>query len=350
MSNNDNNNEEKYPKYRIIHGENEYDYRYLIVPNPRWDEIQPIVEAGYNKASDIVINETLENMLNVGYEQLLQNRCKEKSIDPCLVMAIVAIISAGDPGADNGLFGLGGGSVTTQIEEGVEKLLELEKKYRKGTNLLGWIQSFKKWTDVMNVANKEKAAFDKDWVGAMKYCGFTADEMCFYPAVMHAYSEIPKRKTANSQVTSGSVRGAEFPFITTQLSNVYYTKSYGATNYGAGVTTLVDGIVLQLGGGEEDVHSPVKGTANLVDGDIRIVNPSTGVQYIFSGLTNAKAGEMEIGSVMGTCTAKLIVRCLDSNGRSLDPKSQWEILGGKLSQDASKSLGKYIEEEMVKGF
>lgn len=349
MSDKNNNNgesEERYPKYRIIYGEGEYDYRFIVVPNPRWDEIQAIVLAGYEKSNDTAVTKAIENMSDVGYEQFLQNRCKEKEIDPCLAMAIITVISSGDPEANGGLFGLGGSGVEEQIRIGIDKLAELEEKYRKGNSLVGWIQSFIKWTDDMNVANKETATYDKDWVGAMQYCGFTASEMSFYPAVMNAYKLIPTKKSSNSQVTS-ALDEVEFPFKTSQLNNVYFVKGYGTQNWGGGVITAVDGIVLYTTT-VEPVYSPVEGSTVVNGNELSITDSRTNIKYVFVGLVdpiNSGGEEIRKGQQIGTCKERIIVKCYTPDGSSLDPSTQWKLLQNKLDENMTKSIGQFIEAE-----
>lgn len=339
-----------YPPYRVVHGDEGYLGAPLVVPNPRWSEIQSIVLAGYERANDSIIDATIDNMASVGYEQLLQNMCKDNNIDTCLAMAIIAVVSEGDPSVKEGLFGVGGIDVTNQIELGLKKLVTLREEYQKGNNLMGWIQSFARWDSNMDIANKKTATFDKDWVGTMKYCGFSRNDMSFFPAVMKAYEVIPTKRTATSQITSSGIDGVEFPFNTSQLNNVFFIKQYGITNYGGGVVTATDCMVLAVSS-PEPVYSPVQGSVTTVNGETRVVSSKTGYQYVFIGLTDtfSDGGEGVLaGQKIGQCNDKLLVKCYDANGVSMDPYVSWGLLQGKLSEDMSKSIGKFLEEESMR--
>ena len=319
--------------------------------------------------------EAIKNLKLNGYEQTLQRIAGNANIDPLLAMAVIAVVSNGDPAA--GLFGVNSGAIEGQIENGVKELKSLTEKHSYDGNSIAPITAYRKWGDELaklmttpmrmhskdnqnggsssDGVNTNVRMYNWEWRKALDAVGSDPE---FFPAVIQAYQVIDAANTGLSQLANQE-NGMEFPISTKDLNNVFWTQDFGVTNVQSGVGVVSNAIVFKC---KEpiDIHAPENcGGAEILSDPaigkyIKMTSRTSGYTFFFAGLDEDKqqkgANKENIGKgeTCATCKDTFVLRVQDKNGSYIDPKVIWKMLT-TINVSTETSVGLQIEHTNNKG-
>ena len=334
-----------------------------------WPKAKESISAGLSNGKARA-EEAVKNLKLNGYEQTLQRIAGENKIDPLLAMAVIAVISNGDPA--QGLFGTNSGAIEGQIEAGVKELKKLSEQYTFNGNSIAPVTAYKKWSDGLaklmsapmnnddssnssNGNNNSTRMYNWEWRKALEEASSDPE---FFPAVVQAYQIIDAANTGLSQLANQE-EGMDFPIPTKDLNNVYWIQDFGVANAGSGVGVVSNALVFKCSA-EISVHAPedCDGAGVLSDEAIgkyiKMTSRHSGYTYIFAGLSEDKlskdANKQNIskGEICATCSDNFILRVQDKNGSFVDPKTVWKLLNS-INVSKETSVGKQIEKTNNKG-
>lgn len=308
------------------------------------------VANGFAGAESCDLDKAIDNMKNNGYEQAIQNACKEGNADPVLVFAIAVMKTCGDIGAEHGMFNQEGVDNTMSPGDQTKKMVEAingsDKK--KGSNPIGLIQSLYGWNDDLGKLNSENTEFTEEWAVAAG-----EQNAPMFPEFIKLYDEISKKNTGLSQASTkinGGTDGAEFPLSTDDLAVAYLIQDYGVSCIAENVASVSNGIIIQLPQ-NTSIHAPCNGTFSemayneQIGNFTKLTDPSCALTFTYGGLDYMDKTGVKKGEVFAHSTERLVIRIEDKHGPT-DPKATWQKLCNKVSTE--KSIGKLIEEENVK--
>lgn len=310
------------------------------------------IREGFNYSSKERVTEALNNMKVLGYEQELQNACKDGDVDPVLLFSLAVVETDANPKASNGMFNCQGINAETSVKDQTKKAIEILndklKVLGKGGNPIAPVQAFNSFPKALYEVNKEDSTYDLKWY---KGCKTSESSVAtrYFPSVVAAYKLVAEMCTDLSQATDK--RGYDFPFVTAKLDDVYFVRDFGVTDQDGGVTAASNTLGFKVPNGSE-VHAPCdctikdkgynEGLGNyikLVCKDDDIV--TYGKLNSFVDINN-DAGSVASGEVIAVTTEEFLIQ-VESDGKIIDPKTKWSILSDKC--DPKKSLGKQIEEQ-----
>lgn len=288
-----------------------------------------------------------DNLKSIGYEQSLQNACSKQEIDPIMVMAYIALRSAGTTTAADGLFGIGDGETDTQIEKGVAKIKEAVNKASCPGNPLSMTGMFD-WNDELNKLNVQDRRYDGKWYEAINK--LEKIKNAFFPQLMAAYKKIDESNTGLSQLTDQNNNEPEFPVASADLDKIYFVQDYGLTNVDTGVAVASNAIGFKCST-PVPIITPAKCSTQKPKTDKHIgsyVTVTSGdTTIIIGGLTSVtddfkdeKAEEIDRGKQIGTCDGTLYIQTKVS-GSFVDPKTVWRLLN-QITADKDTSVGKQV--------
>lgn len=327
-------------------------------PNQDLQACAAAIREGFNFASDARIDEALDTMKVLGYEQEFQNVCTDSKVDPALLFSLAVVESTANPKAgsigDNpgaGMFQCQGVNADTSVRDQTKKAIDiLNSKVSalgKGGNPIAPVQAFNSFPEALYKVNKDGSAYDVEWYKGCK----TSDSSIaarYFPSVVATYKKVVAKCKDFSQASDK--RGYEFPFVTAKLNQVYFIRDYGVTDQGGGVTATSNSLGFRVPNGSE-VHAPSdctikeKGYSDSL-GNYMMLTCKDEDAVIYGKLNSFvdiknDAGSVASGEVIAVTTEDFIVQ-VKTGDRLIDPKTKWSILNGKVSTE--KSIGQQIEE------
>lgn len=317
--------------------------------------------SGFKSFPKNTVDQAIEKMKSIGYEQDLQNAASKGNIDPVALMSLAVIESGGNPDKDGGLFNMSGvekeSKVVTQLEKAVEWFNQCKSDHGNGSNPICAVQAFHGWTDELsNVTDggTDDQEFTDAWAEA---CG---DGAYYYPAFVSVYSIIANMQTNNSTLTdSNSVVGPEFPFYTKDLDNIYYIQKYGVTNAGGANAWVSNCAVFKVPEGT-NFMAAVTGTLVNVKYDesyggnvITIREKDTNDVYAYGGIgswtKDSEGTQVNKSDILGQTNDRFYLFYRPKDESFGDPESVWSKLRNKVSEEVS--LGKQVgADNLQKGF
>ena len=317
------------------------------------EQIKANITKGFARISEDKVKEAIGKMASAGYDQELQELCKQNNIDACLAFSIIVIASGGVPSEANqgkGLFGFDGAdtsSLKAQLESGIKYLKELTSKYGSHGNTLPLIQSINKWDTAFNSVNNKDQKYDDKYYIAVN----GKSDLTYPPCIFQTYEYVKKNMTCKSQITSGSVNGQEFPVQTSDLQYVSISQEYG-------VESTKDGKVLKVSNAlyfkiEKEIKIFTPFTGYVVENGennnfgkfIKIKNTEDNDIIIIGGLTkilDLKGEGIEKHMELGSVNSKLIIQFIaGSDNKVKDPKVLWPLLeDAKVGDNLSELIKK----------
>lgn len=323
------------------------------------DAATKIILSAFKSYPKDTVNQALEKMQSIGYEQDLQNAATNGNMDPVALMSLAIIESGGNPDKDGGLFNMDGikkdTKITEQLEKAVEKFNQVKSAYGNSSNPIYAVQAFHNWNDSLNALAEnpsDSQMFDTEWAEA------AGDGSSYFPSFVAVYSIIANMATNNSTATDGNSGVCpEFPFYTKDLDNIYYIQKYGITNAGGANTWVSNCAVFKVPQGT-NFMAAVTGILVSVKYDesyggnvITIKDNNTGDVYAYGGIGSwSKDNEgMQVNKsdVLGQTNDKFYLFYRPKDISFGDPESVWASLRNKVSEEVS--LGKQIGKENLQG-
>lgn len=330
-----------------------------------WPKTKEAISEGFESGKKRA-EEAIKNLKMNGYEQTLQKACSDASFDPVMAMAVISVLSMGDP--QKGIFVLSSGKIEDQADEGAKKLKELSSGSKnKNGNPIGPVTAWKGWSnelekllsepmhatseDNTNTANstaEKDRLYNWEWRKALDSANV---DPSFFPAVIQAYQIIDAANTGLSQLKNQE-DNIDFPIDTPGLNKVFWVQDFGVENAGSGVGVVSNALVFKTEAGIE-IHAPEKCDCSISDGGelgktVTLSSISSKRSYIFGGLDVSNVpSEMDAKTACGKTTDKFILQVKD-NGSFVDPKTVWRLLNS-INVSKETSVGKQIEKTNNKG-
>ncbi len=330
---------------------------------------------------------TIANQKKYNYMQAFQTICAINDIDAMLMFAITAVETEGYPECANrlGMFQLAGNSdesnMKHQLSYAIQRLKNKIEIFGEN-NMLGALTSYKlndpaldeylldasKRPEVIrlypetlvdaesgetttNVTARpygwqSTLEYGEDYCVLLDYFNYDLEAMAYYGKVCMCYNAAVSSITGQSTLDQ-SYDGMQyaFPFVSGDLSNIYFISDFGVESTDFGVAKLKAQILFKCKPGTA-IHAPhscfnvqMSKTSNGFTISIPSDNNGT-LYYLLIDKTTSSSNYFESfvkNQIIGYTGNYFAIAYKDSSGAIQDPKLIFSQLNGKLSKE--KSIG-----------